>query len=71
MTDPCLVWPVMQTALDKLLVGEGLALGRFGEDELQFSKADIPALKSRIADLKAECAAVGGTRRRRAFRAGF
>jgi hypothetical protein len=71
MSNPCAVWPVMQAALDHLLVGEGIVRARFGEDDVEFGRSNIAALQRRIADLKAECAARSGRVRRHAIRAGF
>mgnify|MGYP001011505833 CR=1 FL=1 len=71
MTDPCAVWPVMQAALDRLLVGETEVRARFGEDEVEFGRGNVAALQRRIADLKAECAAKSGRVRRHAIRCGF
>lgn len=71
MSNPCAVWPVMQAALDRLLVGEGVVRARFGEDDVEFSRGNITALERRIADLKAECAAKSGKVRRHAIRGGF
>ena len=71
MSNPCAVWPVMQAALDRLLVGEGAVRAKFGADEVEFGRGSIAALQRRIADLKAECAAKGGRVRRHAIRAGF
>lgn len=65
MSDPCAVWPIMQKALDRLLVGENVVRSRFGEDEVQFSTTNIAALKTRIAELKAECRAKKSRRPRR------
>lgn len=71
MSNPCAVWPVMQAALDKLLVGESVVRGKFGDDDVEFGRSNIAALQRRIADLKAECAAKSGKVRRHAIRAGF
>lgn len=71
MSDPCAVWPKMQEALDRLLVGEGFVRAKFGEDDVEFGRANIAALQRRIADLKAECAAKSGRVRRHAIRGGF
>lgn len=71
MSNPCAVWPVMQAALDWLLVGEGAVHAKFGADEVEFGRGRIAALQRRIADLKAECAARSGRMRRHAIRAGF
>lgn len=71
MTNPCAVWPVMQAALDRLLIGESVVRARFGEDDVEFGRASIAALQRRIADLKAECAAKSGKVRRHAIRGGF
>ncbi len=72
MSDPCALWPAMQKALDRLLVGEGTVRARFGQDEVEFGRGNIAALQKRIADLKAECLAKSGGRvRRHAIRGGF
>ncbi len=71
MNDPCAVWPVMQAALDRLLVGEGFVRAKFGEDDVEFGRANIAELRRRIADLKTECAAKSGKVRRHAIRGGF
>jgi hypothetical protein len=71
MSDPCAIWPVMQAALDRLLVGESVVRAKFGSDEVEFGRGSIAALQRRIADLKAECAARTGRVRRHAIRGGF
>lgn len=72
MTDPCAVWPVMQAALDRLLVGESVVRAKFGDDDVEFGRGSIAALERRIAELKAECVAkTTGRVRRHAIRGGF
>lgn len=71
INDPCAVWPVMQEALDRLLVGETEVRARFGSDEVEFGRGNIGELRRRVAELKAECAAKGGKIRRHAIRGGF
>lgn len=71
MSEPCAVWPVMQAALDRLLVGGTEVRARFGEDEIEFGRGNIAELKRRVADLKAECEAKSGRVRRHAIRGGF
>lgn len=71
MSDPCAVWPVMQKALDQLLVGESIVRARFGQDDVEFGRSNITALQRRIADLKAECLAKQGKVRRHAIRGAF
>jgi len=71
MTDPCKVWPKMQEALDRLLVGEGVIRARFGEDDITFDRSNVDALRKRIAELKAECGAKSGRVCRHAIRGGF
>lgn len=71
-TDPCAVWPVMQSVLDRLLVGESVVRARFGEDDVEFGRINIAALERRIAELKAECVRrTTGRVRRHAIRGGF
>ena len=71
MNDPCAVWPVMQAALDRLLVGETEVRARFGNDDVEFGRGNIDALQRRVADLKAACEAKSGKVRRHAIRGGF
>lgn len=72
MSDPCVVWPKLDEVLNRLLVGESVVRSRFGEEEIQFSAVNISALKTRISELKAACAAKQtGRPRRHAIRAGF
>lgn len=71
-SDPCALWPVMQAALDRLLVGESVVRAKFGEDDVEFGRGSIAALERRIAVLKAECAGkTSGRVRRHAIRGGF
>jgi hypothetical protein len=71
-SDPCAVWPVMQRALDRLLVGESVARARFGDDDVEFGRGSITVLERRIAELKAACEArTTGRVRRHAIRGGF
>lgn len=72
MTDPCAVWPVLQSTLDRLLAGEMVTRARFGDDDVEFNRGSIGALQSRIRELKSECEAkTSGRPRRFAIRAGF
>ena len=65
MSDPCALWPKMQNALDRLLIGEKVVRSRFGEDEVQFTAINIASLRARIAELKAQCMAKQTRRPRR------
>lgn len=71
VSDPCAVYPVLEAALNRLLVGEEVTRARFGDDDVTFGKANISALQARIRGLKAQCDAGRGIRRRHAIRAGF
>lgn len=72
MSNPCEVWPVMQAAYDRLLAGEQVVNAKFGSDNVEFQAGNVTAMKSRIAELKRECAAkCGGRPARHAIRAGF
>jgi hypothetical protein len=71
MSNPCDVYPVLEAALNRLLVGEAVTRARFGDDDVTFGKANISALQARIRELKAQCDAGRGLRRRHAIRAGF
>lgn len=72
MSDPCLVWPRMQKALDQLLVGETAVRVRFQQHETEFRPGNIDALRARIADLRSQCESKGSVRvRRHAIRGGF
>lgn len=56
-SDPCALWPKLQEALDRLLVGEMAVVVRFGEDEVRFQEGDTRMLRRRVSQLKAECRA--------------
>lgn len=71
MTKPCLVYPILEAALNRLLVGENIVRARFGDDDVEFGRANIQALQTRIRELKAQCDGTLGVRRRHAIRAGF
>ena len=68
MSDPCAVWPKLQEVLDRLVAGEMVSRARFGDDEREWQRGNIPELRRRINELKAECARKTGARpTRRAF----
>lgn len=60
MSDPCAVAPKLEAALDRLLAGEMTVKARFGKDEVEYQQVDVPALRSRIRELRTQCAARGG-----------
>ena len=62
MSDPCAVYPKLEQVLDRLLSGEMVVRARVGEDERQWQQASIPALRTRIRELKAACARKSGAR---------
>ena len=67
-TDPCALWPVLQSAADRLLAGEMVTRARFGDEEHEYQRGDLAALQARIRELRAECDRLQGARpRRRAF----
>tara|TARA_R110002020_G_scaffold113518_8_gene261081 strand:- start:3577 stop:3846 length:270 start_codon:yes stop_codon:yes gene_type:complete len=57
MSDPCAVWPKLEEALNRLLVGEMAVSVSFGEDEVRFQESDTRMLRRRVSQLKAECRA--------------
>ena len=73
LSDPCALWPRMQAALDRLLIGEGVVRVRFQGHETEFGRGNIGELKARIDELKAACDAktTPGRVRRHAIRGGF
>lgn len=62
MSDPCALWPKLQEVADRLLGGEMVVRSRFGDDEREWQRTDLPSLQSRIRQLKVECANRSGQR---------
>lgn len=72
--DPCALLPIYKKALFELETGQAIARGKFGSDDIEFSRADMGRLTRRVAQLENECAIKQGKprqNRRRAMRAGF
>lgn len=71
--DHCAKAKALREIREEIISGQSLASGKFGDDTLQFAKADLPRLDREIAYHEAECAIVSGKKprgRRRAFTAG-
>lgn len=73
LSDPCAIWPRMQAAYDRMLMGESVVRVRFQGHETEFGRGNMTELKDRIADLRAACEAKTTPRRirRHAIRGGF
>lgn len=70
-TDPCLVWPVLQTAYYKLAAGESEVRVKYAEFDVTVQPASIQELEVLITRLKGECNRKQGIRTRFAMRGGF
>ncbi|CTQ53553.1 hypothetical protein LP7551_02077 [Roseibium album] len=70
-TNPCLVWPVLQSALYKLAAGETEVRVRHEDFDVAVQPANQKDLERLITQLKAECGRKNGTQARFAMRGGF
>ncbi|MBG6172963.1 hypothetical protein IWQ55_000010 [Labrenzia sp. EL_208] len=70
-SDPCLVWPVLQTAYYKLAAGESEVRVRYQEFDVAVQPANLQELGALITRLKGECSRKQGIRTRFAMRGGF
>ncbi|MET1410711.1 hypothetical protein ABVF61_00485 [Roseibium sp. HPY-6] len=70
-TDPCLVWPVLQTAYYKLVAGESEVRVKYQEFDVMVQPANLQELELQITKLKAACDRKQGVRTRYAMRGGF
>lgn len=70
-SDPCQVWPVLQTAYYKLVAGESEVRVRYQEFDLAVQPASLQELGALITRLKGECSRKQGKRTRFAMRGGF
>lgn len=72
--DPCTRARRLQAVREALVTGEAVTATRFGEDMVQFAKADLGALEREIRAACAECSRMLGEtpkRRRHAMGARF
>ncbi|MEE4012107.1 hypothetical protein V1T76_08610 [Roseibium sp. FZY0029] len=70
-TDPCLVWPLLQTALYKLSAGEVEVRVRHEDFDVTLQPANTKDLERMITKLKADCNRKQGIRSRFAIRGGY
>ncbi|SHL75854.1 hypothetical protein [Roseibium suaedae] len=70
-TNPCLVWPVLQTALYKLAAGEAEVRVRHEEFDVTLQPANQQELGRLVTKLKTECERKSGRRVRFAARGSF
>lgn len=68
VTDPCALAVQMQAALMQLMSGGTPSAVTFGDQEMRFSRSNIPEMRAEIARLNAMCASRHG--RGRAVRMG-
>jgi len=67
-TDPCIEAEELRAAKRDLVTGQAVREVRFGEDQVSYTKADLPALDRLIADAERRCAETQGKPRRRGAR---
>lgn len=67
-SDPCAEAEDLRAARRDLVTGQAVRDVRFGEDQVSYTKADLPALDRLIADAERRCAAAQGRPQRRAAR---
>lgn len=65
LEDPCAEAQALRDARRDIVLGESVVETRFGEDQVKFTKADLPALNALIADAERRCAESQGRPRRR------
>ncbi len=70
-TNPCLVWPVLQQALYKLAAGEQTVRIKHGDFDETLTQASVADLERMVNQLKSECNAKNGGRRRFAMGSGY
>ncbi|MCV0427816.1 MAG: hypothetical protein K5905_20355 [Roseibium sp.] len=70
-TDPCLVWPILQSALYRLAAGEAEVRVRYEDFDVAVQPANQKELERLITRLRVECARKTGKRSRFAMRGGF
>lgn len=54
----------LRTARDSLITGKGVSSVRSGNDQVDYSRADLPRLDRLIAEAEGKCAEASGQRRR-------
>lgn len=62
--DPCAVLSALRKAQLVVATGGSVSMTRFGEDEVRFGAANLPALRKLIADYSTQCARKTGKRTR-------
>lgn len=71
ITDPCAVATELRKVELIVATGGSVAMTRFGSDEVQWSTANLKALRDLIAHYEGKCAAQSGKRLRYAKRMRF
>jgi len=71
--DHCAKADELRQKREEIISGESMVRGKFGEDDIQFARADLPRLDRLIAYHESKCAEQSGKPRirRRAITAGF
>lgn len=69
--DPCAVAAALRRVELQVVTGGAVIRSRFGDDEVNWSAANINRLREKIADYERRCAAKNGCRTRFAKRARF
>lgn len=71
INDPCAVATELKKAELLVAAGAGVAMTRFGDDEVRWSAANVTRLRELIEHYEGKCAALDGRRRRFAKRMRF
>jgi hypothetical protein len=66
--DPCIEVEELRAAKRDLATGRAVREVRFGEDQVSYTRADLPALNQLITDAERRCAEAQGKPQRRAAR---
>lgn len=71
MEDPCAVLGALRKVELELVTGGGVVRARFGEDDVEFSAANMKSLRDLIGRYERQCDAKSGRRARFAKRIRF
>ena len=69
--DPCAMARALRKVEIKIVSGAGVVRTKFGNDDVQWSNANVAGLRELIGDFERKCAALSGNRTRYAKRVRF
>ena len=69
--DPCAMARALRKVEIRIVSGAGVVRTKFGNDDVQWSNANVAGLRDLISDFERKCAAKSGTRTRYAKRVRF